>query len=690
MPSDSSEDPSSTADAAKQAADRVAEKMRTAALAAEERAKRMAAFSAKAIDEEDTPVAVRSFNQAREGADAGRVYSPKTGRVEDGSVSALPRKAGGGRQSQADDDDLLREIDAAVDAAEADAPAPLPDLGDDDLLDDIDAAVAEAKTSPPMPNAPPGMNPRRLAAMAAAAHDRSDVHTPPPAGISGAPKLPRGLASLAAADDDVFLSDKRGKPKGPTTLSEDDLSGLRPSGGSKPSRATVPARAPPTAEADEDGDAPTVVSGRGRAAAPRRTEADDDDLLAEIDAAVEAAQQEDDQEGLSGALKSADGSSDDVADDGKGKPKYSGPAIRSPGDVDDVSAKIDKRTGTGAPKAANPADSEFSVKSDKPTSTAHPLASGEAQFNVKSDKPKGGVHADPLATPGKFDVKLDREEREAPKIKSVMDAAKFDVQMDKEERQAPKIRNPTETEHFEVSMDQSSDELAKSAIEANPAAPAQVSFSKNQTHKGQPPRIKSPGDEAVHATRDATPKPLPKMHSAGDQQANVRQDAERKELPKMRSAGDEAVHARQDAERKELPKMRSAGDAAVDARMDREHRDTPKFKGLGEAPFQARQDRDEKGPAPKIRSPTDSPIEARQDREHRDTPKFKGLGDAPFQARQDRDERGPAPKIRSPADAEKFAVSLDRAARDTPMPKMANPAEGGFETKRDAQSHEPA
>src|ERR1041384_4764816 len=82
---------------------------------AEDRAKRMAAFSAKAIDEEDAPVAVRSFNQARDGADAGKVYSPKTGRVEDGSVSALPRKAGGGR-SASDDDELLREIDAAVDA----------------------------------------------------------------------------------------------------------------------------------------------------------------------------------------------------------------------------------------------------------------------------------------------------------------------------------------------------------------------------------------------------------------------------------------------------------------------------------------------------------------------------------------------------------------------------------------------
>src|SRR5688572_33199987 len=129
MVPDSPEDASSTAasDAAKKAA---------------ERAKRMAAFSAKAIDEEDAPVAVRSFNQAREGADAGKVYSPKTGRVEDGSVSALPRKSGQG-PSRIDDDDLLAEIDAAVDAAEAAQPR-LPDLddgSDDDLLAEIAAAA---------------------------------------------------------------------------------------------------------------------------------------------------------------------------------------------------------------------------------------------------------------------------------------------------------------------------------------------------------------------------------------------------------------------------------------------------------------------------------------------------------------------------------------------------------------------
>src|SRR5688500_8861126 len=80
-----------------------------AARKAAERAKRMAAFSAKAIDEEDAPVAVRSFNQAREGADAGKVYSHRTGRVEEGSVPALPRKAGGSRPSSIDDDELLRE-----------------------------------------------------------------------------------------------------------------------------------------------------------------------------------------------------------------------------------------------------------------------------------------------------------------------------------------------------------------------------------------------------------------------------------------------------------------------------------------------------------------------------------------------------------------------------------------------------
>src|SRR5688572_11028933 len=134
MVPDSPEDASSTAasDAAKKA---------------EERAKRMAAFSAKAIDEENAPVAVRSFNQAREGADAGKVYSPKTGRVENGAVSALPRKAGGPRPPQIDDDELLREIDAAVDAESGSASAPLPDLADEEddaLLDDIDQAVAEA------------------------------------------------------------------------------------------------------------------------------------------------------------------------------------------------------------------------------------------------------------------------------------------------------------------------------------------------------------------------------------------------------------------------------------------------------------------------------------------------------------------------------------------------------------------
>jgi hypothetical protein len=119
-------------EAARKATERAAEKLRNAALAAEERARRMAAFSAKAIDEEDEPVAVRSFNQAREGADAGKVYSPKTGKVEEGTVSALPRKAGAG-PSRIDDDDLLAEIDAAVEQAEHEAPAaaaPLPDLAD--------------------------------------------------------------------------------------------------------------------------------------------------------------------------------------------------------------------------------------------------------------------------------------------------------------------------------------------------------------------------------------------------------------------------------------------------------------------------------------------------------------------------------------------------------------------------------
>src|SRR5687768_6271979 len=148
-----------------------------AARKAAERAKRMAAFSSKAIDEEDTPVAVRSFNQAREGADAGKVYSPKTGRVEDGAVSALPRKTGGG-PSKIDDDDLLAEIDAAVDAAEAAQPK-LPDLGDDSddaLLAEIDAAVQQSKEEGPAPvAAPPGMNARRLAAMAAAAGDKPQL-----------------------------------------------------------------------------------------------------------------------------------------------------------------------------------------------------------------------------------------------------------------------------------------------------------------------------------------------------------------------------------------------------------------------------------------------------------------------------------------------------------------------------------
>src|SRR5688572_4733649 len=287
MPPDSPED-------AKKAADRLAEKMRNAAMAAEERARRMAAFSAKAIDEEDAPVAVRSFNQAREGADSGKVYSHKTGRVEEGSPGVpLPRKAGGPRAPAIDDDELLREIDAAVDAAEGSQPAPLPDLGtdeDDELLDHIDAAVAEAKTSPPMAPAPPGMNARRLAAMAAAASDKGDVDTPPPAGISGGgPGLPRGLAALADGDAPAYLSERR--PKGPTQLSEDDLSGLRPVGGVKPSHATAPARAPVPEDADGDDEAPTVVSGRGRGGV-RHSEQDDDDLLAEIDAAVEAAEQE--------------------------------------------------------------------------------------------------------------------------------------------------------------------------------------------------------------------------------------------------------------------------------------------------------------------------------------------------------------------------------------------------------------
>src|SRR5688500_13498095 len=168
MSPDSSEAPSPPADdAAKKAA---------------ERAKRMAAFSAKAIDEEDAPVAVRSFNQAREGADAGKVYSPKTGRVEDAAVKGdgLPRKSGQG-PSRIDDDDLLAEIDAAVDAAEAAQPK-LPDLNDDSddaLLAEIDAAVKLSKEegSAPVP-APPGMNARRLAAMAAAAGEKADL---PPA-----------------------------------------------------------------------------------------------------------------------------------------------------------------------------------------------------------------------------------------------------------------------------------------------------------------------------------------------------------------------------------------------------------------------------------------------------------------------------------------------------------------------------
>src|SRR5204863_9357700 len=97
-------------------------------------------------------------------------------------------------------------------------------------------------------------------------------------------------------------------------------------------------------------------------------------------------------------------------------------------------------------------------------------------------------------------------------------------------------------------------------------------------------------------------------------------------------------------------------DQAVETKVDREHRT-----------------------APKIHSPGESRPDVKHDREARTGPAFKGFNDAPVEARQDRENRGGAPKIMSPADAEKYAVNLDRAARDSPMPRMTNPAEGGFE-----------
>jgi hypothetical protein len=616
-------------EAARKAQERAAEALRQAALAAEERARRMAAFSAKTLDEEDAPVAVRSFNEAREGADAGKVYSPKTGRVEEGTMSALPRKSGRG-PSAIDDDELLAEIDAAVDAAESSSSPPLPDLGDDDLLDDIDAAVAEAKAAPPRPPVPPGLDARRLAAMADAAGDRGEVHAPAPEGLSGTPRLPKGLASLSG-DAPVFMAERR--PKGPTHLSDDDLSGLRPVDGVKPSSAHVETGS--TGDGEEDG--VQVVSGRGRGGS-RPTEQDDDELLAEIDAAVEAAER---SGGGSGDLKSVQSSWEDVAGEGRKKEpatKYSGPAIHSPGDVDDVQAKLDKRTP--APGRA--------------------VTGGEAEPTVKSDKPRAA--GSPLAfDPGTFTAKLDREHREAPKIRSPADVGTFDVKVDREAREAPKLRNPTESVSFEVAKDKSSDELAKSAIESSPTPPPATTFGKTAHH--QPPRIRSPGDESVQARRDAEPKPLPKMHSLGDQKADVRRDAEAKPLPKMHSAGDEAVHARRDAQSKEPPKLRNPAEGAADVRHDREHRETPKIKGIDAGHVDTRQDREHRA-APKIHSPADTMRpEVRQDREHRE-----------------------APKIRSPADAEKFAVSLDRAARDTPMPRMANPTDAAFETRRDAEA----
>src|SRR5688500_14855461 len=88
-------------------------------------AARAARMAAKASAEEDEPVAVRSFTDARDGAGA-KAYSHKTGTVGPGAVHSGPKKSGG--KAAASDDDLFAEIDAAVAEAEKSGPrSPTPE-----------------------------------------------------------------------------------------------------------------------------------------------------------------------------------------------------------------------------------------------------------------------------------------------------------------------------------------------------------------------------------------------------------------------------------------------------------------------------------------------------------------------------------------------------------------------------------
>lgn len=104
-------------------------------------AARMAAFSAKVLQEEEKPVAVQSFIEARAGQKASKQYLPKTGKVQ----PAVPAVDEGDDFDDDDDEDIPSPMQ----------PAPAPAAAEDEDADDEEFelvasrdATGEPRTNP--------------------------------------------------------------------------------------------------------------------------------------------------------------------------------------------------------------------------------------------------------------------------------------------------------------------------------------------------------------------------------------------------------------------------------------------------------------------------------------------------------------------------------------------------------------
>ncbi len=610
---------------------------------AQKRAARMAAFSAKVKDEEDQGVAVRSFNEAKEGSSGTKTFDPKTGQVRSGSAGgAAP--APKANVKTVSDDELFAEIDAAVAAEEKKS-------GKTVTLPSTPAPEPAA----PKPATAPSFSAKRLAAMANFSIDKPESR----------PATSPGEAAAAQLSD----------------LGEVEVS--------KP--AIGKAKPLETTEATFELNAPTPKP------APRMASAKDEEFTLEARKPSARASAIDAEAGdvqvnapkphhiPVGHGKSGAGEFSVQKD---AAPASAPAKIRSPSE-DEFTVKLDAEAKDVEGIVA-PADTEYAVKSDAQSKDLAASADQKVQ-DVLGQTPIELPHKMSKPAPAPL-PKSPAEMRRDAERRTVAPLPDFGAQR-------PNVRRDAEPKHL-PKMHSAGDDAVDARRDAAPKALPKMHSAGddavNARHDAAPkamPRLQNPADAKVDARRDANePKHLPKMANAADRESFVaRLDKEaREDRPRMLNPSETGtLDARQDRQHgKPIGAIRSPADTMrPDVHMDRQAaRESPRLRSPGDVGgFEAKLDKESRGGIGRIRSPADSAFETKQDAQAKALPRMRNAADADsFETHQDAQAKA-LPRMRNAADADSFETHRDAQAKA--LPRMRNAADAdAYETKQDAQA----